>query len=68
VIHRAADPVYESQLPYVVGLVELDDRTRLYGRIVGVAPGALVDGLNLRLCVCRVDGQSMWYFTNGTGT
>ena len=45
VIHLAADPVYAAETPYTVGLVELDDGTRLYGRVVGVDHDDLRDGL-----------------------
>jgi hypothetical protein len=62
VVHLAADPVYRAEAPYTVGLVTLDDGTRLYGRIIGVDRAALRDGLPLRVVVGRVDDQPMWTF------
>jgi uncharacterized OB-fold protein len=62
VIHLAADPAYRAEVPYAVGLVTLDDGTRLYGRIVGVDQADLRDGLPLRVVVGRVDDQPMWTF------
>jgi uncharacterized OB-fold protein len=62
VIHRAADPVYAAETPYTVGLVELDDGARLYGRVVGVEHDDLRDGLRLAVRVARVDGRPIWEF------
>jgi uncharacterized OB-fold protein len=62
VIHQAVDPVFRADAPYVVGLVELDDGTRLYGRVVGVAHDDLRDGLPLGVGVTEVDGQPIWFF------
>jgi len=62
VVHMAADPVYAAETPYTVGLVELDDGTRLYGRVIGVARDDLRDGLRLAIRVARDDDQPMWHF------
>jgi len=62
VVHMAADPAYASETPYTVGLVELDDGTRLYGRVVGVTHDDLRDGLRLTVHVSRVDEQPTWQF------
>ena len=62
VIHRAADPVYAAEVPYTVGLVELADGARLYGRVVGVAHDDLRAGLPLAVRVTRVDDQPSWEF------
>jgi uncharacterized OB-fold protein len=62
VVHMAADPVYAAETPYAVGLVELDDGTRLYGRIVGVAHDDLRDGLRLDVRVVHDGDQPMWHF------
>lgn len=62
VIHMAADPVFAPETPYVVGLVELGDATRLYGRITGVSHDDLRDGLELQLGITRVNDQPMWFF------
>ena len=62
VIHLAADPAYATETPYTVGLVELDDGTRLYGRIVGVDHDDLRDGLRLRVEIDAIVEQPIWYF------
>jgi uncharacterized OB-fold protein len=62
VVHLSADPVYRADVPYTVGLVILDDGTRLYGRVDGVEPAELRDGLRVRVVVGRVDGQPTWTF------
>lgn len=65
VIHLAVDPVFAAETPYVVGLVVLDDGTRLYGRIVGVEHDDLRDGLALQVGITRVSDQPIWQFTAG---
>lgn len=62
VIHLAADPVYAAETPYTVGLVELDDGTRLYARVVGVAHDDLRDSLRLRVGIDATGEQPVWCF------
>jgi uncharacterized OB-fold protein len=62
VIHLAVDPVFASETPYVVGLVELADGARLYGRVVDVAHDDLRAGLELAPAVTRVGDQAVWTF------
>ncbi|MEX1008979.1 MAG: Zn-ribbon domain-containing OB-fold protein [Acidimicrobiia bacterium] len=62
VIHMAADPAYAAETPYTVGLVELDDGARLYGRVVGVDHDALRDGLRLRVEIDTARGRPIWHF------
>ena len=62
VIHLAVDPVFASETPYVVGLVELADGARLYGRVVGVDHDDLRDGLELELGITRIGDQAIWRF------
>jgi uncharacterized protein len=33
--HRALNPAFANEVPYTVGLVELDDGPRMYGRLTG---------------------------------
>ena len=63
VIHLAVDPVFAAETPYVVGLVELANGARLYGRVVGVDHDDLRDGLELQVGITRVQDQPIWYFT-----
>ncbi len=62
VIHLAADPAYAAETPYTVGLVALDDGTRLYGRIVGVDHDDLRDALRLRVAIDTTGEQPIWSF------
>ena len=62
VIHMAADPAYAAETPYTVALVQLDDGTRLYGRVVGVSHDDLRDGLPLRVNVVRDRDRVLWQF------
>ena len=62
VIHRAADPVYADEVPYAVGLVELADGARLYGRVVGVPHDDLTPGLALAVRVRTGDDTPTWEF------
>jgi hypothetical protein len=39
--HRAYHPGFVDELPYVVGLVELDEGPRIISNIVGIAPDAV---------------------------
>lgn len=48
VTHRAYDPGWADQLPYVTGVVELEEGVRLVGALEGVDPADLALGLALR--------------------
>jgi uncharacterized OB-fold protein len=45
--HRALSPAFRDDLPYSVGLIELDDGPRMYGTLLG-EPGAFVPGRPVR--------------------
>jgi uncharacterized OB-fold protein len=62
VIHQAVDPAFRDDAPYVIGLAELADGTRLYGRVVGVEHDDLRDGLDLHVGVATVGTRHIWYF------
>jgi uncharacterized OB-fold protein len=62
VVHQAVDPVFRDDAPYVIGLAELADGTRLYGRVVDVEHDDLRAGLDLRVGVATAGGQPIWYF------
>jgi uncharacterized OB-fold protein len=62
VIHQAVDPAFRDDAPYVVGLAELADGTRLYGRVVGVEHEDLRDDLDLDVGVAAVGPRHIWYF------
>lgn len=62
VIHLAADPAYTAEVPYAVGLVQLDDGARLYGRVLGVDHDELRDGLPLVVRIGRAGDRPAWHF------
>ena len=49
VVHQPAIPGYRDQLPYTVGIVELDEQAglRLPGRVIGIDPGDVKVGLRV---------------------
>lgn len=48
VVHRAPDPVFRAEVPYVVAIIELDEGVRLLSNVVGCAPAALRVGMPVR--------------------
>jgi uncharacterized OB-fold protein len=51
VVHRSQTPGFDTETPYAVVLVALDDApgVRMVGNAVGVAPDALKDGLAMEV-------------------
>ncbi|MCW2638090.1 MAG: hypothetical protein JWP76_396 [Dactylosporangium sp.] len=47
VVNYAFDEQLSRQVPYVVGAIDLDERARLFARVEGVEPEAIVPGLRL---------------------
>ena len=47
VCHRAGMPGFESDVPYVVGLVELEEGVRMVANVVSVAPDEVNIGMPL---------------------
>ena len=62
VVHRALDPAFADDVPYVVGAVQLAEGARLFSRIVDVDPAALRDGLPLEPTWVEPQGHPMWAF------
>jgi uncharacterized protein len=46
--HRALDPAFADDIPYTVGLVELDAGIKMYGLIVGASEDELRIGQELQ--------------------
>jgi uncharacterized protein len=67
VAHVAFDPAFADEVPYVVGVVDLDDGARLSGT-VDVPHDRLSDGLRLTVTWRRspIDDQPVWAFTEAT--
>jgi uncharacterized OB-fold protein len=68
VTHVAFDPAFAGELPYVVGVVDLDDGARLLG-MVDVPHERLADGLRLSVTWRRspVDDEPVWAFAEVPG-
>lgn len=48
ITHRPYDRGWADQIPYITGVIELDEGVRLVGALEGVAAGELALGLSLR--------------------
>ena len=48
VCHRAGVPGFESEVPYTIGLIELDEGVRMLANIVSVDPGAVSIGMPVK--------------------
>ncbi|MGZ4794773.1 MAG: Zn-ribbon domain-containing OB-fold protein [Acidimicrobiia bacterium] len=53
VTHRAVDPAFAEELPYVIAVVELDEGPRVVGNVVGIVPDALRLDLPVRVVLDR---------------
>jgi uncharacterized protein len=53
VTHRAVDPAFAEELPYVIAVVELDEGPRVVGNVLDVAPADLVLDLPMRVVLDR---------------
>ena len=45
VYHRLYSPAFEEDLPYTVGMIELEEGPRLVSNVVGIAPGDVYCGM-----------------------
>ena len=48
VVHRAPDPAFRADLPYVIALVELEEGAKLLSNITGCAPAEVRVGMPVR--------------------
>ena len=46
---RAGAPAFAQEVPYVVGIIEMDDGTRLMAQVADVEPARLAQGARVRL-------------------
>ena len=42
VVHRAPDPAFRAELPYVIAIVALEEGPHLFGNVEGCAPDAVL--------------------------
>jgi len=49
IVHHAYTPAYESEIPYVVAIVELEEGTRLISNIIGCKPEQVQIGMPVEL-------------------
>ena len=63
VTHVAFDPAYADEVPYTVGVVDLDDGSRLSGMVEEPAENVRA-GMRLQVAWRRspVDGEPVWVF------
>jgi uncharacterized OB-fold protein len=45
VVHRAPDPAFRAELPYVVAVIALEEGPRLLGNVTGCAPEGVCIGM-----------------------
>ena len=48
-MHRAYTPAFESEVPYNVSLVDLDEGVRLFTNVIGCEPSAVRCGMRVRV-------------------
>jgi len=64
VVHRAPDPAFRADLPYVIAIVELEEGGRLMSNLVGCDPAAVRVGLPVKAVFETVaDGVGVPKFT-----
>ena len=64
--HRVYHPAFESEVPYVVALIELEEGPRLISNLVGIAPEDVRCEMPVRVVFDDVeDGVSIPKFTPG---
>ena len=51
---RVPVPGHKDMLPYVVGMIRLDDNQKIVCQVVGVVSGKIKDGLKIRIVLRRV--------------
>lgn len=66
--HRALDPRFKDEIPYSVGLIELDEGPRMYGRMQG-DPARFVPGTHVHAAFRKVsdDMTLVDWVPDGTG-
>jgi hypothetical protein len=57
VIHHPVDKNLASEIPFVVGLVQLEEGPRISGRIVGCRPADIKAGTPVTACYDDVDNE-----------
>ena len=56
-MHRALNPAFEDDLPYVVTVIELEEGPRMVSRVTGCAPERLAIDLPVEVAFERVSDQ-----------
>ena len=54
VVHRAPSPVFAAEVPYVVGIIEVEEGPHLMSSIVNCAPEAVSIGMKVRAGFRRI--------------
>lgn len=50
VVHRAPDPAFHADLPYVIAIVELEEGAKLLGNVGGCPPEKVCIGMSVEAC------------------
>jgi uncharacterized OB-fold protein len=58
-IHRATSPVFQSQVPYVIALIDLTEGVRVMGRIVGCPPQDVRIGQDVVVAFGEAEGAAV---------
>ena len=58
VVRRAASKAFETSVPYVLGIVELDEGPHVTGNVVGCEPEAVHVGMPLKLVFEHREGRT----------
>lgn len=59
VVHRAIDPAFQSLVPYIVVLVDLDEGPRLTSHLINATPDSVQVGMRVKLRTGRLIGDKM---------
>jgi uncharacterized protein len=57
VVHRTADPAFADRVPYVFGVVELDEGPRILANLAGTRPEELRCDLPVRIVFARMTDE-----------
>jgi len=57
VVRRSEHPDFRGRVPYVVAMIDLDERVRIMSNVIGCAPEAVTIGMRVRCIVEHIDDQ-----------
>jgi len=66
-VHVPLDPAFAADVPYTILAVTLDEDVRVFGRLTGASPAAIVAGLQVELAPLQVHGRTVPAFCPSPG-